>query len=183
MLAGRSGDPARLSERAQSLPSRRKRRPWLTRGGPSSMRWTTAGLVVIGAAVAVAVTYPPARHIHGGTPPAVCGLVLCADMPTAPAGKRPGHRRPGRARSRPVPPDPPARSAKLARSPRPVHRSSPQPGPTSKPEPEPTPTAVPSPSPAPTTAPAPTPSPSSSPSPTPDPTRDPGTHDGAASGS
>jgi hypothetical protein len=62
--------------------------------------WAVAGLVVTGGAVAFLVTHRSRGQTHRGVQSAQCGLVPCADVPSAAASIRSGHR-PGTTRSRP----------------------------------------------------------------------------------
>jgi hypothetical protein len=169
MPTGPSGDPAASppeetgqtaetgpSDGAESLdgtkppPSGAQRHSWLTRPGRTPVVWAAAGLVVIGGAGAILATHESGGEGQPRTEAAQCGLLSCADVPSA-AASTPS----GPAPVTPSPPPPatpaPAPTPKAA----PVPASARPPGPATAPAPAgaPAPGAAPAPAsnPAPTT--------------------------------
>lgn len=139
-------------------PSGAQRYSWLTGPGRTPVVWAAAGLVVIGGAGAILATHESGGEGQPRTQAAQCGLLSCADVPSAAASTPPGP-----APVTPSPSPPPAAPATPAPAPTPkptpVPASARPPGPTTAPAPAgaPAPGAAPAPAsnPAPTTQPSP----------------------------
>src|ERR1700735_5104283 len=85
MPIGPSGDSAEPPEGTQSPPSGGQRYSWLTKRGRNPAVWAAVGLVVIGGAGAILATHEPGGPGQPRTQAALCGLVSCANVPSAAA--------------------------------------------------------------------------------------------------
>jgi len=127
---------------------------WLTKHGRNPAVWAAAGLVVIGGAGAIVATHDPRGEPQPRAQAALCGLVSCADVPSA-AATRPPPPQP----STPLPSSPAAPAATHAPTPAPTPMPAPVPARAVEPAsaPTPTPAAAPPPAPVPTRVPEPRP--------------------------
>jgi hypothetical protein len=158
---------------AEPPPSGGRRYTWLTRHGRSPVMWAAAGLVVIGGAGAIMATHESGGEAQPRAQAALCGLVSCADVPSAASSRQPAPEPstplpslpPDTARPVPAPtpaaPPTPALAKVPAPAPTPVRPAVP----ATAPRPAPTPTRVPAPWPAWPTPPAHGPWPPSGPPP------------------
>jgi hypothetical protein len=139
----------------ESAPSGGRPPAWLTRSGRSPVVWAAAGLVVIGGAGALLATQEPGGSAQPRTQAALCGLVSCADVPSAAATSPPAPQPSTPVPSSPAPagthaPTPPP-------APAPVRALDPTPAPAPPPVASAPPVPTPAPAPAPTWVPEPRP--------------------------
>lgn len=155
----------------ESAPFGGRSYAWLTKQRRSPVVWAAAGLVVIGGAGAILATHEPGGEPQPRAQAALCGLVSCADVPSAAATTPPAPQP-----STPLPSSPAVPAAKPASTPPPVS----PPARALRPTPASTPTPVAAPPPAPRPAPTPTrvpePRPAWPPSPVHGPWPQPGQH-------